>query len=108
MPPAGTEVGAVNVVETVLRVEPGLNEPQVFAGAQVQFTPAASVVVAAITAVLFGPEVESDAGGAVEIETVIPEPAEIATLADADFEVSLTDVALIVTVPPAGTVEGDL
>ena len=98
----------MNVVVTVLSVDVGLNAPQVLAGTQLQVTPAVSVVVAAMTAWLFGLEVESVAGGAVEIATLMPEPAVMVTVADADFEVSVMDVALIVTVPPEGKADGAL
>jgi hypothetical protein len=46
-----------------------------------------------------------DAGGAVLMATEIGS-AVIVTLAAALFRVSLTDVAVIVTLPPAGTATG--
>jgi len=93
-------------VVTVVPVEVGLKEPQVLAGVQLQFTPAVSVVVAAMTAVLPGLAVDKLAGGAVEIVTVIPLPME--TAAWAFLVLSLTEVAMMVAEPPAGTVAGAL
>jgi hypothetical protein len=58
--------------------------------------------VAATLAVAF---VCIDAGGAVVMATEIGS-AVIVTLAAAPFVVSLTDVAVIVTRPPAGTATG--
>ena len=84
----------------------GLKEPQVLAGVQLQFTPAVSFVVAAMTAVLPGLAVDKLAGGAVEIVTVIPLPME--TAAWAFFVLSLTEVAMMVAEPPEGTVAGAL
>ena len=87
-------------------MEVGLNEPQALAGVQLQVTPAASFVVAAIAAVLLGPAVDNVAGGGVDIVTVMP--LLMVTVAWASFVVSVTEVALIVTEPPEGMVAGEL
>src|SRR5208337_2940271 len=61
-------VPAVKTVVAVVRVEVGLNEPQVAVGVQLHFTPAVSLVVAAMVAVPLG---ASDEGGGVLRVTVM-------------------------------------
>ena len=85
----------------------GVNDPQAALGTQLHVTPllAGSLeTVAAILAVAF---VCIDAGGAVLMATEIG-GAVIVTLAVALFVVSLTEVAVIVTLPPAGTFAGEV
>jgi len=65
-----------------------------------------SVVVAAITAVLFGLTVDKLPGGAMEMVTVMVDPAVMLTVAWADFVESVTEVAMMVTEPPDGTAVG--
>jgi hypothetical protein len=78
LPPEGGSDGAVYVVVLPLAVCVGLNEPQEFAGVQLQLTPASEesfVTTAASEAVL---PTCSDCGGAVwnaiEMLGVVPEP----------------------------------
>jgi hypothetical protein len=76
-----------------------LNEPQVLAGAQLQFTPAlfgSPLTVAVMVAVAPGTRVD---GGAVLTVTVIPEAALIVIAGVlALFVVSVTEVAVMTTV----------
>jgi len=84
----------------------GVNDPQEALGAQLQVTPlfAGSLDTVAVTLVVSFVCIE--AGGAVVIATEIGGGAVIVTLAVALFVVSLTEVAVIVTLPPEGTFAG--
>jgi len=91
------------MVVTVVNVVVGLKEPQEPAGVQLQFTPAVSVVVAALVAVAL---VAIDDGGGVLSETVIPE-AGLMVMGGvlALIVLFVTEVAVMTTVL-AGTVAG--
>jgi hypothetical protein len=78
----------------------GLKLPHAAEGVQVQFTPAASLVVAEKVAVALTGSVE----GTPESETVIT--GLMVTVAVANAVVSVTDVAVMVTVLPVGTAAG--
>jgi hypothetical protein len=82
-------------------VEVGLNDPHEPAGAQRQVTPAVSFVVAATVVV---PETCRVAAGGVEMATeIVTAGALMATEVWAFFVVSVTEVAIRVTLPPLGT-----
>jgi hypothetical protein len=93
------------VVKTVVRVDVGAKLPQAPGLPQVtvQLTPAASFVVAEKVEVTLVFSVD----GTPTRETVIgATTAVIVIVADADFVVSFTEVAVIVTVFPVGTAAG--
>jgi hypothetical protein len=103
-PPAGVVAGAVYTVAAPLAVGDTLNEPHVPAGAQLHVTmpPASFVVVAATEAVR---PVCSVTGGGVVI--VIPTGGGvIVTVSFAVLILSVTEVAVIVTLLPIGIVAG--
>lgn len=103
VPPAGTVAGAVYVAATPLPVEDGLNVPHSSDGVQLQFTEGLAgslTVVAAIDAV---PPTTSVDGALVVSEMLTP-AIVIGWLTD--FVPSATEIAVIVTLPPAGTVVG--
>ncbi|HEX4643628.1 MAG TPA: hypothetical protein VH161_09170 [Candidatus Acidoferrales bacterium] len=95
------------MVVTPLAVCAGEKVPQVPVGVQVQSTPAfaESFVTVALTVAV--PPMVKEAGGAVasEMDTAA-EGAEIATVAVAVTEWLLVEVAVIVTLPPLGAVDG--
>lgn len=99
-----TVVPAVKTVVTVVRVEVGVNEPQVAVGVQLQFTPAVSLVVAAMVAVPLG--ARDDGGGVLRV-TVIPDTAAVMVIAEvlALILLSSATVAVMTTVED-GTVAG--
>jgi hypothetical protein len=102
LPPVGAVAGAVYVVAALLRVIVGLKLPQVPAGVQLQVTPpfAVSFVTAAVR--LAVAEADNVVGGVPTNETEMGKVTEAA----ADLVASLTDVAVIVTLPPVGGVVG--
>jgi hypothetical protein len=105
LPPVGTVAGAVYTVAAALAVGVTLNDPQEPAGVQLHTTGRAAgsfVVVAAIDAVV--PVCIAPGGGVVSV-IVITGPV-IVTVALFVLVVSLTAVAVIVTLPPDGTVVG--
>jgi glycine cleavage system regulatory protein len=104
VPPDGTVAGAVYVVMTVLSVRGGLKLPQADVGVQLQFTPALAESLVTVAATLAVPLGATDAGGIVDNVTDIV--VEMATAALMLFEESVTEVAIMVTLPPDGTVAG--
>lgn len=82
------------------------NVPHEPAGAQLQLTPPFAESFATVAATDAVPPVGRLAGGAVVMDTEIPEPAVIVIVAVADFDVSATEVAVTITVLPVGIVEG--
>ncbi len=106
-PPVGTEGGAVYVVALPLAVCAGLNDPQAPAlpHVTVQSTPAldGSFATTAVSGLL---ELTStDEGGAGLKETAIAGTVMVVA-AEIDFVLSAVEVAVTVTVAPAGTVAG--
>lgn len=85
-----------------------LDEPHDGVGVQPQFTPALAVSFVTVAAAVVVPEIATVAAGAVEMETEMAGGggAVIVTCAVAFFVVSVTDVAVSVTVPPVGTALG--
>jgi hypothetical protein len=86
-------------VSTVVSVDVGLKLPHAPEGAQVQVTPAVSFVVAENIAVAL---VTSEVGTPERLTVM----AVIVMVAEADLLVSVTDVAVTVTVPLLGTADG--
>src|SRR5271165_6918046 len=105
LPPVGGVEGAVYKVAAPLAVATGLNEPQDPMGVQLQFTGVVAgslTVVATIDAVV---AITSAPGGEV-VRVIAITGGVIDTVWLFDFVVSVTDVAVIVTLPPVGTVAG--
>ena len=108
LPPVGTVAGAVYTVAAPLAVDVGLKDPQAPAGVlgvQLHTTGNAAesfVVVAAIDAVV--PICIAPGGGVVSV-IVITGPV-IVTVALLVLVLSLTDAAVIVTLPPDGIAAG--
>lgn len=105
LPPVGTVAGAVYTVAAPLAVGVTLNEPQEPLGVQLHTTGNAAesfVVVAAIDAV--DPVCIAPGGGVVSV-IVITGPV-IVTVALLVLVLSLTDAAVIVTLPPDGIAAG--
>lgn len=107
LPPVGGVEGAVYIVSVPLAVANGLNDPQDPMGVQLQFTGVVAgslTVVAAIGAVV---AIISAPGGGV-VRLIAISGGMIDTVWLFDFVVSVTDVAVIATLPPGGTVAGDV
>jgi hypothetical protein len=106
--PVGTADGAVYVVAVPLAVLVGLNPPQAPMLPQVtdQVTPAfaESLLTTAVSDVVA--LVWSEEGGSGLKATEIGTAAVMVMVADADFVVSVTEVAVTVTVLPVGTADG--
>jgi hypothetical protein len=108
LPFCGATDGALYVVVAPLAVCAELNEPHEGLGVQLHVTPpfAASFdTVAAISTVVF---VCIDAGGGVVSTTAIGGGGVTFTLTVADFVLSETEAALMLTLPPWGTAAGAL
>jgi hypothetical protein len=82
-----------------------LNDPQAFAGAQVQFTPSFVESFATIAVIAAVALVCIEAGGAGLKETAMGGVVMV-TFAEADSAASATEVATMVTVSPEGTADG--
>jgi len=89
-------LGAVKVVATPLAVCVGLNDPAV----AVQFTPPFALSLLTV-AVKFAVPLAASEAVVGEIETEIGRAADTVTVAVADFVGSVTDVAVMVTLPAA-------
>jgi hypothetical protein len=106
LPPVGGVEGAVYTVAAPLAVATGLNEPQDPMGVvQLQFTGVVAgslTVVATIDTVV---AISSAPGGGV-VRVIAITGGVIDTVWLLNFVLSVTDVAVIVTLPPAGIVAG--
>ena len=112
VPPVGTEMGAIYVVTAPLAVCAGLTVPQLVAQQlTLQSTPALaeSLPTRAETAALWAvPEVctYSTEGATLTVTGTGADGFTICTVALADLLVSVSDVTVIVTVPPGGIADG--
>src|SRR5271168_478953 len=106
--PVEVLAGAVNIVAVPLAVADGLNDagPQAFVGAQVQVTPLFALSLATVAVIDATADVLIDAGGAWLNVTASAGAPVMVIIPVAICVESVTDVAIMVTLPPAGTVAG--
>jgi hypothetical protein len=105
VPPVGVAAGAVYVVVAPLAVDATLNVPHTPVGTQLQFTEGSAgsfIVDAAITEVV--PVCIAPGGGVVKEIDIVSGLIVIVWLAV--LLLSVTELAVIVTLPPAGTETG--
>ena len=105
--PVGIAEGAVKVVAAPLAVDVGLNDPHATVPqVTVHLTPAFALSFATFAVMLVVAFTASGLGGCAANVTAIGCAAVIVIVAEADFVLSVTETAVMVTVFPVGTAAG--